>query len=123
MKYAIVFLGLLLIAASFVMLIKPKYLSDFLTKYSGSRVIHFLAFGVRIVFGIMLYLIAPQTRFPLTIEVFSILFIIAGVVIIFIPLARFEQFLLWVVEIFKPYIRIVSPFAFAMGAFLIYAVW
>ena len=123
MIYFIVFLGVLLIIAGIIMMIRPSILIDFMKKYHTSFLLQLFASLFRILIGIVMYMVASESRFPLTFEYVGILVIIVGVIILIIPPSKFGSFISRVIDLFSPYIRVASIFAVAIGAWMIYAVY
>ena len=123
MTYFIISLGVLLIIAGIIMMINPDLLLNFVKKYHTSFILQIFASFFRIIIGLVMYLVAPHTRFPLTFEVIGILVVVIGIIIILIPPSKFQLFVDKMIDTFIPYARIVSVVALLFGAWLIYAVW
>ena len=66
MIYFIVFLGILLIIAGIMMMIRPIILIDFMKKYHTSFLLQIFASVFRILIGIAMYIVAGQSRVTLT---------------------------------------------------------
>lgn len=122
MQVLIILFSLLIILMAGALLFKSKEMTEFLLKNSGRNWMQVVAAAVRIVIGILLVLYAPQSRFPLALQVIGWLAVAAGVVIALIPPSKFQRMIHWVFERFGRYTRWAALGAVLFGGFLIYAV-
>lgn len=81
----------------------------------------YLAIALRLFFGVSLLIAAPQTHFPLALQVFGILALAGVLVLPAIGLRRMQGFLLWWTSRPAFIIRLWALLALFFGLFLIYA--
>ena len=90
--------------------------------HADSVLLHVLAVVLRIVLGFALLVYAPESRFPLVLEILGWVAIAAALVLALLPRARFRQLLIRVFDILGGFIRFAAVAAIAFAAFLTYAV-
>jgi hypothetical protein len=78
--------------------------------------------AVRFILGVVLIVIAGDSRFPILLQIIGGMSIAAGAILVMLPRARFEQLITWLLGRFGNYVRIGSVVPFLFGGFLIYAV-
>lgn len=122
MNYIVALIGLMIIVIAFFLLFNPAASFEYLRKTAGSKSLYFFAIVVRLVMGILMYIIADQTRFPLTISILGIATFLSAVIIVFISRSSFEKTIVWFMDHFSKYIRIIAVGIMIIGAFLMYAV-
>ena len=122
MNILIILFGLFMVFMAGLMALSPKRFTDIMLQFSDSVWMHTGAVAVRIVLGIVLILIADQSRFPLALHIIGWIAIIAGVMIALVPHAKFTQLIRWAFDKLARYTRIAAIFAVLFGGFLIYAV-
>ena len=122
MKWFIIAFGGFIAVMAGAMAIRPAAFMDYMLKHAGDMWFHVLAAGMRIVLGIVLILYAPESRFPLVLQILGWIALVAGIVLAVLPPSRFKQLMGWVVEKFRGFVRIAAMAAILFGAFLIYAV-
>ena len=83
--------------------------------------IHF-AVIMRLLLGAALIIAAPQSRFPVVVEVLGWIAIVAAVAILFMGRNRMKKFIAWFQRMTSTMTRVWLVFGFAFGVFLIYAV-
>ena len=122
MNIFVILFGLFIVVIAGFMALNPKRFTDIMLQFSDSVWMHTGAVAVRIILGIVLILVADQSRFPMALHIIGWIAIIAGVMIALIPHARFTRLIHWVLKKFARYMRIAAIFAVLFGGFLIYAV-
>lgn len=81
----------------------------------------YLAAALRVVMGVALFVAAPDSRAPEVLRIVGAFIIVAGVLIPFIGLERFQGFFRWWSSLAPVFLRAWAAFAFAVGALLTYA--
>ena len=122
MNVFVILFGLFIIVMAGFMALNPKRFTDIMLQFSDSVWMHVGAVAVRIVLGIVLILVADQSRFPMALHIIGWIAIVAGVMIALVPHAKFTQLIHWVFSKLARYTRIAAIFALLFGGFLIYAV-
>ena len=80
------------------------------------------AAAIRVVVGLVLLLAAPSSKFPKVFRVFGTLALIAGLIILFIPLGFWaEHMRWWIVENTSLFRWVLATAAPLFGAFIAYA--
>jgi hypothetical protein len=80
-----------------------------------------LAAALRVVLGVTLFLVAPDSRFPRALRVIGVLIVVAGVATPLIGLERARAIVEWETGRGSTAMQIPAMFALALGAFLAYA--
>jgi len=122
MKLFIILFGVFMVTIAGIMAVSPKFFTDKMLRFAESVWLHVLAAAGRIALGIALILYADQSSFPLTLHIIGWIAIVAGVIIAFVPHAKFTRLIHWAFDLFARYSRIPAMFAVLFGGFLIYAV-
>ena len=78
------------------------------------------AAAVRLVFGTLLIVAAPETRMPAVVQALGVLTIATAVAVPLVGLARLHAFVRWTLERPPLVLRLGSLVGAALGAFLIY---
>jgi len=107
--------------AGIVLLWRPSVLFSLLRKYQDSPQLYGLAVLARVTLGIALLMAAPQSKFPLTLEIIGWLAIGAAVFIGAMGRARFSKLMTWAVGLPTSLGHVSGLFAIFFGGFLIYA--
>jgi hypothetical protein len=102
-------------------LIAPRRLAGFVALWRSERGL-WTAAGVRILFGIALWLAAPASKAPLALRVLAVVTLAAGSALPFLGLARFTAVLDWWLERPVAWQRAWLGLAAGLGAFLLWAV-
>ncbi len=77
---------------------------------------------LRFVFGLALWFAAPLSRFPTALQVVGVIFVVAGIAMPFIGLARFQSMVAWWLNKPPSFTRVWAVATFAVGAFFVWAV-
>ncbi len=94
MSSAVLIVGLLILGISISAALFPTTLRKVLLLFLQKGWWQ-LATAVRVVVGILFLLAAPETRAPLLIQIFGVIFILAGISIPLVGSARIEKLVLW----------------------------
>ena len=122
MNYIVALFGFFIIVLASFLLIQPTASIEYIRKKVTSNLWYSFAIAIRLVMGTLMCIIADQTRYPITIAILGITTFLAGVFLILISRPRVEKMILWIIDRFSMYVRIVAGGAIIIGAFLIYAV-
>jgi hypothetical protein len=79
-----------------------------------------LAAGIRVVFGLALYLVAPDTRAPGAFQTFGILVVLAGVALPFLGRERIGRLIDWWAALPEAVIRGWALLAVLFGVLILY---
>jgi hypothetical protein len=102
-------------------IISPSGLMAFASRWR-SRAGFWIASIFRIGFGLILWLAAPSSRFPLALQILASLGIVSGIMIPFIGFARYQSFLLWWSRRSPLFVRVWAAVAIVMGGFILWTV-
>ena len=101
-------------------IVSPARLIDFV-RYFQTRSGLYLAATLRVVMGLALFFAAPASRAPEVLRLVGAFIVVAGLLIPFIGLERFQGFFRWWSSLAPVFLRAWAAFAFAVGALLTYA--
>ena len=105
------------------MLIKPKKANEILRKAGSTNFINYAEITIRIIPAVGLILSADNSKYPDFFKIFGWFMLLTSLVLYFIPRQLHHNFSVKAADILKPlYFQLISPFAFLIGAFLIYSV-
>ena len=121
MTNVILLFALLIFIAGIIILLDPEIIFGVIRDNLDKPGLQVVAVALRLVLGILLIEYAPVSRFPLIIEIFGWLSIIAAITFILIGRANFLRLMNWALSLLKPYGRTGGVFAAGFGAFLFYA--
>ncbi len=102
-------------------LMTPATLRAFLSRWQ-TRGGLWAGAALRLVFGLALWSAAPLSRFPAALQAVGGLFVVAGVALPFIGLARFRRMVAWWLEKPPGFIRVWALTTLALGVFFVWAV-
>lgn len=102
-------------------LVSPRRLLSFVALWR-SRAGLWTAAGVRVAFGLALWLVAPYGHVPLALKILGSLMIAAGVALPLMGLVRFEAILDWWCALPAKFQRVWMTAAAMFGLFLLWAV-
>lgn len=121
MKLIVILLGLLLGLLGLAGLATPAPMIQSVSRvWSVPRGLY-LAVTLRLFFGAALLGIAPESRFPVALQVIGILSLISALVLPLIGLRRMQELLRWWTSRSDRFIRLWAMLALLFGLFLIYA--
>lgn len=123
-KWIIIFFGLFIVFAGFIMLLKPEKARQILRKAGSTNFINYTELIVRMVPAVGLILYAEHSKFEAFFEILGWFMLVSSIVLIILPRKLHHQYSVRCAEIIKPnYFRIISPLSFIFGGFLIYALF
>lgn len=117
-------LGVLVIVASLVLMVRTSYASDLLDKVLdkvlGSKWLYAAAL-VRLLLGAALIAAADSVRFPALINALGWLMVLGGLLLVVIPPATMERMTGWFGGLSAGWMRMWLLVALLLGLFLVYA--
>ena len=120
MKLFVLLLGVVICAVCLVMLVRPQVMVGLADKVFNGRLIYLAALG-RLLLGALLIAAAPSVGFPVAVEVLGWLFVLGGLLLVTLPIGVWQRLAEWAVTLPNLAIRCAAIFAFAFGAFFVYA--
>ena len=120
MKAVIALFGALMCVAGLVLLISPKKFKSVMNSFAGQQRFLF-AIVIRLVLGAVLIAAAESLRFPLAMKIIGVIIIVAAIGIAIAGQPRLDRIIDYWMRKSDTLFRVTSVFAFAFGAFLIYA--
>ncbi|MCP4341174.1 MAG: hypothetical protein GY799_20390 [Desulfobulbaceae bacterium] len=121
MTLLILIFAALILLAGLIIIIKPETVFGFLLDNQAKLELQITAVVLRLGLGILLIVQAGFSKFPLIIEIFGWLSIVAAIVLTLIGRQIFNRFISWALSFSKPFGRVGGFLAGALGAFLFYA--
>lgn len=120
MSLIVAALGALVFVLGLVGLAQPDH---FRTLYDvlHSRTRYWLAIGIRLAVGGLLWWLAEAVRHPQVMRVLAGLAVLAAVVILLMGRERLERMVSWWLGLSNGILRVSAVFATAFGAYLVYA--
>lgn len=102
-------------------IISPATLLTFLSRWQ-TRSGLWAGAALRLIFGLALWFAAPLSRFPTTLQVVGVIFVVAGIAMPLIGVARFTSMVAWWLN--KPpfFTRVWAVATLALGVFFVWAV-
>jgi len=121
MRYVILTLGAIFILIGVSVLFDPLILSEFLEANANRPFLYYSAIILRIAIGLILIIMADQSRFPTPVKVLGWLVLLTAFALILISHGQFQELVASVQGIIQWWGRAVAIVLFGIGAFLIYA--
>ena len=121
-RWFVIGFGVMVVAMGAWILVKPFGLKDFADLFLTSSGL-WAAAGLRVAFGIALWMAAATSRMPRTLRVLGVLFIIGGLAIPVIGLERLQGIAEWGASQDGNVLRVAATLAIGMGTFVIWSVW
>ncbi len=121
MIYLVSLLGLAVLVAGVVGVVRPRTLLDFVVNVVRSEYGFSFAVGIRFVLGAVLLLAASDSRFPVTFQVLGVIAIVAAIGLLFIGKTRLQALGEWFAARPEGLVRVLCLVVIAFGAFLICA--
>lgn len=122
-KYTIILFGLFIIYVGFLMLFAPGKARDTLRKAGSTNLINYAEITIRMIPAVALILYADHSRYPEAFRVFGWFMLGTSVILYFVPRNLHHSFSLKSADLLKPlYVQLISPFAFLLGATMLYCV-
>ncbi len=102
-------------------IVKPASLLAFLARWQTREGL-WAGAALRLIFGLALWFAAPLSRFPTALQVVGVIFVVAGIAMPFIGLARFTSMVAWWLNKPPSFTRVWSVVTLALGVFFVWAV-
>lgn len=122
-KWTIIAFGLFIVYVGFLMLLAPNSAIAILKKAASNNFINYTEITLRLIPAVSLVLYADLSGYPAFFYYFGWFMILTSIVLYFVPRRLHHQYALWNASLLTPMkVRLISPFSFLFGGFLIYAV-
>lgn len=121
MVFLAIALSVLIVGFGVWGIISPATLLTFLSRWQ-TRSGLWTGAALRLMFGLALWSAAPLSRFPTTLQVVGVIFVVAGIAMPFIGLARFKSMVAWWLNKPPSFTRIWALATLALGVFFVWAV-
>ena len=121
MVFLAIALSVLLIGFGLWGIMKPATLLAFLARWQTREGL-WVGAAIRLIFGLALWFAAPLSRFPTTLQVVGVIFIVAGIAMPFIGLVRFTSMVAWWLNKPPSFTRVWAVATLALGVFFVWAV-
>ena len=122
-KWVTIAFGIFFIGVGFIMLLAPKTARNILRKAGSTNFINYSEITLRLIPAIGLILSAEISKYPEIFKISGWFMLGTSFVLYFVPRQMHHKFSSKAADILKPfYFRLISPFAFIIGAAIIYYV-
>lgn len=122
-KWTIVLFGLFFFFAGIVMLFNPTKFRKWVSKAGSTIFINYAEITLRLFPAAAMLYYAEYSKFPLVFKLFGGFMMLTSFVLYFVPRHRHHQLSLNFATVLKPlYFQLISPLAFLIGLFILYAV-
>jgi hypothetical protein len=121
MRFIILAGGALIASFGLAGIIAPAMLEDLINHAVTPNGLYFAA-GIRLVMGISMFFIAPRTRFPKTLRVLGVIFIMGGLSIPFVGIEFIRGIADWWLTLGPSVLSAWGVLAILFGGWLVYAV-
>ncbi|WP_370088581.1 hypothetical protein [Ekhidna sp.] len=122
-RYVVIAFGLFIIYVGFLMLFTPSKALAVLRKAASTNLINYAEITIRLIPAISLVVYSDLSRYPQVFFYLGYFMIATSVILYLIPRRLHHQYALWSASLLSPTkVRLISPFSFLLGGFLIYAV-
>ena len=119
MTWLVAALGALIVVVGLVGLVQPdRFRAMFRALHSSAR--FWLAVGIRLFFGALLWWLAEDLRHPQVMRVIAVIAVAAAVAILLMGRTRLNRLVDWWLGLDDGLLRLSAAFAAAFGAFLVY---
>lgn len=119
-RYIVLAFGLFFICIAFVMSFAPRKANQILRKAGSTNLINYAEIGIRMIPAAALIIYSDYATYPMAFKVAGYFMLTTSLVLFCIPRRSHHAFSLQSAQILKPlYLRIIAPFAFAIGAAII----
>jgi hypothetical protein len=122
MAFVAIVISLLVAALGLLGIISPPRLLGVVRHIQTPAGLYTVAV-IRLIFGAILFLVAPTSRAPDVVRIIGIIAFVAGLITPFFGLERFRRLLNWWSARGPAFIRVWGGFALAFGLWLAYAVF
>ncbi len=120
LTWVVALFGIAIILLGILGMVRPAHLIRLVVGKWRSRKGFYFAIGIRVVFGIVLLLVASQSRFPEVFRVLGIISLVAAIAAPFFGFDRLQRFVQKWSKRSPGRIRGWSVMVFALGVFLLY---
>jgi uncharacterized membrane protein YfcA len=122
-KWTIIAFGIFFIGVGLIMLLAPKKARQILRKAGSTNFINYAEITIRMIPAAALILSADISKYPEAFRIFGWFMLCTSLVLYFVPRQIHHNFSSKAADILKPlYFQLISPFAFVIGAAIIYGV-
>ena len=121
MVFLAIALSVLIVGFGVWGIISPATLLTFLSRWQ-TRGGLWTGAALRLIFGLALWFAAPLSRFPTILQVVGVIFVVAGIAMPFIGLARFKSMVAWWLNKPPSFTRLWAVATLAVGVFFVWAV-
>ena len=121
MVFLVIALAVLLISIGLWGLIAPAPLLTFLSRWQTPEGL-WAGAALRLILGLALWSVASGSRVPTTLQAVGMIFVVAGIAMPFIGLARFKSMVAWWLQKPPAFIRVWAVATLALGVFFVWAV-
>jgi hypothetical protein len=102
-------------------LVSPARIVSFVSCWQSKTGL-WVAFIVRLAFGISLWLVAPASRTPVVLRALAVVSVVSALVLPFIGVARFKSILSWWFSRSPGFMRVWLAVALVFGVFILWSV-
>jgi hypothetical protein len=102
-------------------LVSPAGMVSFLSRWQSKTGL-WVAFVVRLAFGISLWLVAPTSRAPIVLQVLAVVSVVSALALPLIGVSRFKSILSWWLSRSPGFMRVWLAAAVALGVFILWSV-
>lgn len=122
-KWTIVAFGIFFIGVSLIMLLSPEKARQILRKAGSTNFINYAEITIRMIPAAALIISADTSKYPEVFKIFGWFMLCTSLVLYFVPRQSHHNFSLKAADCLKPfYFQLISPFAFVIGAAIIYSI-
>ena len=123
-QWIIIAFGCFISSVGILMLLAPERARAILRKAASTNFINYAEITIRMIPATAMILFADYSKAPELLKIFGWIMIITSFILFFVPRQMHQNYSLKAGEILTPgYVRLISPFAFSLGAGLVYSVW
>ena len=102
-------------------LASPAWMVSFVSRWPSKTGL-WVAFIIRLAFGISLWLVAPASRAPTVLQVLAVVSVVSALVLPLLGVSRFKSMLSWWSSQSPGFMRILSAVALVVGVFILWSV-
>lgn len=122
-QYIIILFGIFFFFAGIVMLFKPSRFRQWVRMAGSTNFINYAEITLRLIPAAAMFYYAEETKFSVVFKIFGGFMMITSFVLYFVPRHHHHQLSLKFATFLKPfYFQLISPLAFLIGLFILYAV-
>ena len=117
----VVVVSIIAISIGIMGLISPARQVAFVSQWESTAGL-WTSTGIRLVFGLALWFVAPASQTPVVLQILAVLSVVAAILLPFLGLARFQSILSWWCRQPPTVIQVWSVAAIAFGSFILWSV-